>query len=132
MRTPGLYETAANCPQSRVPSRPQIMTKLDGVGLGTRKAEEFIFCPHIQAPQIGDDGVLVSVRSPTMLELQAPLPVAQLPRPLDAEGKTHFNSVYGVSTLKKVKRHEIVAAVDGEAISICDVSFDHLVLNQVP
>lgn len=60
----------------------------------------------------------------TMLEIQAPLPVAQLPRPLDAEGKTLFNSIYGVSTLKKVKRHEIVAAVDGEAVNIYDVNFE--------
>jgi hypothetical protein len=67
----------------------------------------------------------------TMLEIQAPLPVAQLPRPLDTEGKPFFNSVYGVSTLKKVKRHEIVAAVDGEAINIYDVHFDPLVLCQV-
>jgi hypothetical protein len=67
----------------------------------------------------------------TMLEIQAPLPVAQLPRPLDAEGKPFFNSVYGVSTLKKVKRHEIVAAVDGEAINVYDVNFDPLMLCQV-
>ena len=67
----------------------------------------------------------------TMLEIQAPLPVAQLPRPLDAEGKSFFNSVYGVSTLKKVKRHEIVAAVDGEAINVYDVNFDPLVLFRV-
>jgi hypothetical protein len=60
----------------------------------------------------------------TMLEIQAPLPVAQLPRPLDAEGKTLFNSVYGVSTLRKIKRHEIVAAVDGEAVNIYDVNLE--------
>jgi hypothetical protein len=59
-----------------------------------------------------------------MLEIQAPLPVAQLPRPLDAEGKSLFNSVYGVSALKKVKRYEIVAAVDGEAINIYDVNLN--------
>lgn len=59
-----------------------------------------------------------------MLEIQVPLPVAQLPRPLDAEGKSLFNSVYGVSALKKVKRYEIVAAVDGEAVNIYDVSSD--------
>jgi hypothetical protein len=59
-----------------------------------------------------------------MLEIQASLPVAQLPRPLDAEGKTLFNSIYGVSTLKKVKRHEIVAAVDGEAVNIYDVNLE--------
>jgi hypothetical protein len=61
-----------------------------------------------------------------MLEIQAPLPVAQLPRPLDAEGKTLFNSVYGVSTLRKVKRHETIAAVDGEAVNIYDVNFEPL------
>ena len=81
------------------------------------------FCPQIRALQIGDDGVLVRALS-TMLEIQAPLPVAQLPRPLDADGKTLFNSVYGVSTLRKVKRHEIVAAVDGEAVNIYDVNFE--------
>ena len=57
-----------------------------------------------------------------MLEIQAPLPVAQLPRPFEAEGKTLFNSVYGVSTSKKVKRYEIVAAVDGEALNLYNVS----------
>src|SRR2546421_11659692 len=66
-----------------------------------------------------------------MLEIQASLPVAQLPRPLDAEGKFFFNSVYGVSTLKKVKRHEIVAAVNAEAINVYDVNFGPLVLCQV-
>jgi hypothetical protein len=86
------------------------------------------FRPHIQAlrRQRARERALS-----TMLELRAPLPVAQLPRPLDAEGKPFFNSVYGVSTLKKVKRHEIVAAVDGEAINIYDVNFDPLALCQV-
>ena len=53
--------------------------------------------------------------------LQAPIPFAQLPRPLEPDGQTFFNSVYGLSTLKKVKRHEIVAAIDGEAINLYEV-----------
>jgi hypothetical protein len=57
-----------------------------------------------------------------MMQLQAPLPLAQLPRQLDAEGKTLFNSVYGLSTSEKVKRYEIVAAVDGEAVNLYDVN----------
>ena len=57
-----------------------------------------------------------------MLEMQAPLPVAQLPRPLDNEGRSLFNSVFGASTLGKVKRYEVVAAIDGEAVSLYDVS----------
>jgi hypothetical protein len=57
-----------------------------------------------------------------MLEIQAALQLAQLPRPLDPEGKTSFNSVYGVSASKKVKRYEIVAAIDGEAVNLYDVN----------
>lgn len=66
-----------------------------------------------------------------MIELQAPLPLAQLPRPLDAEGKTLFNSVHGLSNLRKVKRYEIVAAVDGEAINLYDVIIDSFVPSQI-
>ena len=64
----------------------------------------------------------VSLRFSTMLEIQTALPLAQLPRPLDPEGKTLFNSVYGVSVWKKVKRYEIVAAIDGEAVNLYDVN----------
>jgi hypothetical protein len=56
-----------------------------------------------------------------MMLLQAPIPLAQLPRSLDPDGQTFFNSVYGLSTLKKAKRHEVIAAVDGEAINLYDV-----------
>jgi hypothetical protein len=66
-----------------------------------------------------------------IMEIQAPLPLAQLPRPLDAEGKTLFNSVYGLSASRKVKRYEIVAAVDGEAINLYDVSIDPFMLFQM-
>lgn len=63
-----------------------------------------------------------------MMQLQPPLVLAQLPRPLGAEGRILFNSVYGVSPSGKIKRHEIVGAVDGEAVNIYDVNISHLYL----
>jgi hypothetical protein len=53
--------------------------------------------------------------------LQAPVLLAQLPRPLDPDVQTFFNSVYGLSRSKKAKRHEVAAAIDGEAINLYDV-----------
>ena len=67
-----------------------------------------------QAVQCNEKGTV------TMLELQEPFVLAQLPRALTAEGKTWFNSVFGLTTTKKVKRYEVLAAVDGEAINIYD------------
>ncbi len=61
-----------------------------------------------------------------MLELQGPSVLAQLPRQL-TEGKISFGSVYGLRVAEKVKRYEIVAAVDGEAINTYNVrSQSHL------
>ena len=57
---------------------------------------------------------------PQMFELQAPSVLAQLPRQL-TEGKILFGPVYGRRASEKVKRYEIVAAVDGEAINIYNV-----------
>lgn len=92
-------------------------------GLGIRFADSFFeqncFSRlHVDAPV--DGGVQEHALS-TMMLLQAPIPLAQLPRPLDPDGQTFFNSVYGLSTLKKAKRHEVIAAVDGEAINLYDV-----------
>lgn len=56
-----------------------------------------------------------------MLELQAPSVLAHLPRQLNPKGKFWFASVYGNRAPEKVKRYEVVAAVDGEAINLYDV-----------
>jgi hypothetical protein len=81
--------------------------------------DKIVSCPHLEITQ---DGGLHERTLSTMMQLQAPLPLAQLPRPLDVEGKTLFNSVYGLSASGKVKRFEIVAAVDGEAVNLYDVN----------
>jgi hypothetical protein len=58
-----------------------------------------------------------------IMELQAPSLLAQLPRPLEASsGKIHVGEVYGFAASKKRRRYEIAVAIDGEAVSIYDVS----------
>ena len=95
-----------------------------GVGLGIKKPTFFgtkLFLARISSRCPA--GWRSHDRAITMMmEIQAPLPVAQLPRPLNAEGKSLFNSVFGASTSGKVKRYEIVAAIDGEAVNLYDVS----------
>ncbi|KAM5445446.1 hypothetical protein MaudCBS49596_007505 [Microsporum audouinii] len=62
------------------------------------------------------------------MSLPAPSLLAQLPRPLaNAGGKIQFAEVYGVQGLKKRKRHEIAAAIDGEGVNIYNAQFPKLV-----
>jgi hypothetical protein len=105
------------------------MTKAVGVGAWRQECRQ-LWTKLFSASKVLKDGPHDRVLS-TIMQLQAPLLLAQLPRPLDADGKTSFNSVYGVSTSKKVKRYEIVAAVDGEAVNLYDVNIDPLVPSQV-
>ncbi|KAK2748163.1 hypothetical protein FQN57_001288 [Myotisia sp. PD_48] len=61
------------------------------------------------------------------MSLQAPSLLAQLPQPLGSDGgKVQFGEVYGVHGIKKRKRHEIVAAIDGEGINIYNAQFPKL------
>lgn len=56
------------------------------------------------------------------MELQAPFVLAQLPRALGASaGKCQLGEVHGVAGPKKRKRHEVVAAIDGESVNIYNV-----------
>ncbi|EFR04709.1 hypothetical protein MGYG_07718 [Nannizzia gypsea CBS 118893] len=62
------------------------------------------------------------------MSLPAPSLLAQLPRPLvNAGGKIQFGEVYGIQGLKKRKRHEIIAAIDGEGVNIYNAQFPKLV-----
>ncbi|QSS65383.1 hypothetical protein I7I51_06225 [Histoplasma capsulatum] len=62
------------------------------------------------------------------MELQAPFVLAQLPRALGASaGKCQLGEVHGVAGPKKRKRHEVVAAIDGESVNIYNVQFPKLV-----
>lgn len=55
--------------------------------------------------------------------MEAPYTIASLPSPLDKEqGKIHVAPIHTLKGSKKRKRHEIAAAVDGEGISLCNVS----------
>lgn len=56
-----------------------------------------------------------------MLEIGAPSVLAQIPRPLTSNDKTWFNSVFTVTDARKVKRQELIAAVDGVTVNIYDV-----------
>ena len=57
---------------------------------------------------------------------EAPYTIASVPNPLDREnGRTQACIVYGIRSSKKRKRHEIAVAVDGEGVSIYNVSAKH-------
>jgi hypothetical protein len=96
-------------------------------GMPTVFLDKIVSCPHLEALQDGPHNLVLSM----IMKVQAPLALAQLPRPLETGGKNWFNSVYGVSTLRKVKRYEVVAAVDGEAVNLYDVNIDPVVPSQV-
>lgn len=50
--------------------------------------------------------------------------LAQLPPPSVASGKRyHFGDSHGLAVGKKRRRYEVVAAIDGEAVKIYNVSF---------
>nr|OQO29518.1 hypothetical protein B0A51_02610 [Rachicladosporium sp. CCFEE 5018] len=60
--------------------------------------------------------------------LEAPYSIASLPKPLDAVGgKTYAAPVYSYRNSRKRKRHEVVVGVDGESVSIYNVSSQALV-----
>ncbi|KAK6435612.1 hypothetical protein LTR95_008199 [Oleoguttula sp. CCFEE 5521] len=60
--------------------------------------------------------------------LEAPYAIASLPKPLDAiNGKTYAAPVYSYRNSRKRKRHEVVVGVDGESVSIYNVSSQALV-----
>ncbi|OQN97385.1 hypothetical protein B0A48_16544 [Cryoendolithus antarcticus] len=60
--------------------------------------------------------------------LEAPYAIASLPKPLDAiDGKTYAAPVYSYRNSRKRKRHEVVVGVDGESVSIYNVSSQALV-----
>ncbi|PYH96945.1 hypothetical protein BO71DRAFT_481624 [Aspergillus ellipticus CBS 707.79] len=62
------------------------------------------------------------------MDLQPPSVLAHLPRPLHAStGKTHIAEVYSLADSKKRKRHEVVVAVDGEAVNIYNIQTPKLV-----
>lgn len=57
--------------------------------------------------------------------MEAPYSIASLPRPLDHDnGQTYAASVYAFKGSKKRKRHEVAIAVDGEGLSIYNVSME--------
>ncbi|RAL04226.1 uncharacterized protein BO80DRAFT_400620 [Aspergillus ibericus CBS 121593] len=62
------------------------------------------------------------------MDLQPPSVLAHLPRPLHAStGKTHLGEVHSLADSKKRKRHEVVVAVDGEAVNIYNIQTPKLV-----
>ncbi|PWY69120.1 hypothetical protein BO70DRAFT_365937 [Aspergillus heteromorphus CBS 117.55] len=62
------------------------------------------------------------------MDLQPPSVLAHLPHPLHASsGKTHIAEVYSLADSKKRKRHEVVVAVDGEAVNIYNIQTPKLV-----
>ncbi|GKZ19484.1 hypothetical protein AbraIFM66951_011095 [Aspergillus brasiliensis] len=62
------------------------------------------------------------------MDLQSPSVLAHLPRPLHAStGKTHLGEVHSLADSKKRKRHEVVVAVDGEAVNIYNIQTPKLV-----
>ena len=60
------------------------------------------------------------------MNIEPPVVLAQLPRPLGLGSKTRLNCVYGVSAGRKAKRYEVLAAADGEAVNLYDVSIPQL------
>lgn len=55
--------------------------------------------------------------------MEAPYAIASLASPLDKEhGKVHAAPVHSLKASRKRKRHEVAVAVDGEGISIYNVS----------
>ena len=55
--------------------------------------------------------------------MEAPYSIASLPAPLDKEhGRIHAAPVYALKGSKKRKRHEVAVTVDGEGVSIYNVS----------
>lgn len=55
--------------------------------------------------------------------MEAPYIIASLPSPLDkAHGKISAAPVHALKGLRKRKRHEVAVTVDGEGISIYNVS----------
>jgi hypothetical protein len=66
----------------------------------------------------------------SVMDLQSPSVLAQLPRPLHAStGKTRISDVYSLADAKKRKRYEVAVAVDGEAVNIYNVRYLTLYLN---
>ncbi|OJI80819.1 hypothetical protein ASPTUDRAFT_176632 [Aspergillus tubingensis CBS 134.48] len=62
------------------------------------------------------------------MDLQPPSVLAHLPRPLHGStGKTHLGEVHSLADSKKRKRHEVVVAVDGEAVNIYNIQTPKLV-----
>ena len=56
------------------------------------------------------------------MDLQLPSVLAQLPRPFEATaGTTRIGEVVSLVGSKKRKRHEVVAAIDGEGVNIYNV-----------
>lgn len=59
--------------------------------------------------------------------IQAPTTLATLPQPLSGtEGKLYLGEVQSLADLKKRKRYEVVAAVDGESVNIYNVSTEEV------
>jgi len=55
--------------------------------------------------------------------LEAPFTLASLPRPYDAtSGRSHASPVYGLRGQRWRKRSEVAVAVDGDGVSIYNVS----------
>ncbi|KAJ5127881.1 hypothetical protein N7448_008660 [Penicillium atrosanguineum] len=64
----------------------------------------------------------------SVMDLQSPSVLAQLPRPLHAStGKTRISDVFSLADAKKRKRYEVAVAVDGEAVNIYNVQTPKLV-----
>lgn len=56
------------------------------------------------------------------LSVEAPYTIASLTKPFDREnGRIHASPVYTIDGSRKRKRHEIAAAIDGEALNIYNV-----------
>ena len=64
-------------------------------------------------------------------DMESPYTIATLPKPLNADGQVYAAPVHSLRAAKKRKRHEVVVAVDGECLSIYNVSVEDCCLKVV-
>jgi len=55
------------------------------------------------------------------MEIEQPVVLARLPRPLQENSQHKYGHVFGLNAGQKRKRHEVSVAIDGNSINIYEV-----------
>lgn len=55
------------------------------------------------------------------MEIEDPVVLAKLPKPLQDNGQHKYGPVYGLTAGQKKKRHEVLVAINGNSVNIYEV-----------